>query len=53
MVAPNVFQLSTPTEMERYLLDVLAKVRKGDVIFLAVTYADDAGEVVQRQIPQS
>lgn len=46
----DVVQLPVPNEMERHLLDLLAKVRAGEIEYLATTCLCRDGVIEERVI---
>jgi hypothetical protein len=48
MGASNVVQLPAQSDMEKFLLEVLAKARNGEVLFLSLSYADTDCQVDHR-----
>lgn len=52
VISANVVQFPTPGEMERHLLELLAKVRAGEVTYLTTTHVDLSGVIEQREIDE-
>lgn len=52
VISANVVQFPTPGEMEWHLLELLAKVRAGEVTYLATTRVGLGGVIEQREIDE-
>lgn len=51
-ISANVVQFPISGEMEQHLLELLAKVRAGDVTYLVTTHVDLSGMIEQLEVPR-